>query len=132
MNHDKRGLRDLCAQVHDEDGRRPERREDGARPTGRKDLQLCKQVLRALDGHLAAASWAATIGLRVVSVLPNPDATRLQTLVRWTGPGTAQAVMALLASHRGELRSAAAAAITRKRAPQLTFAPAPHEEVHDE
>jgi hypothetical protein len=132
MNHDKRGLRDLCAQVHDEDGRRPERREGAARPAGRKDLQLCKQVLRALDGHMAAASWAANIGLRVVSVLPDPDATRLQTLVRWNGPETATAVMTLLAARRGELRSAAAAAITRKRAPQLTFAPVPREEVHDE
>jgi hypothetical protein len=126
--HDE--LRRLCAQMHEDDGTRPERDSEdlSARKASRKDAQLCKQALRALDLHIASAAWAIDMGLRVDSVEPAPDATRLRVLVRWSPPLERSAALALLQSRRGELRAAVGGAITRKRVPQLVFEAGPAEE----
>ena len=123
----KHSPRDLCAETHEDDGLNPrdDKREDVQGHT-RKDLQLCKQVRRALDTHLAMATWAAPPALRLEEVAPDPDASRLRLKVSWRNPAWSLAhLLALLNAHRAELRWAAAGAITRKRTPELTFEAVP-------
>jgi hypothetical protein len=88
-------------------------------------MQLCRQAQRALS--LAPAGECGDDVLRslyVDSVLPAPDATQL--LVRLVIPSTARDVraddiLARLDRVHGLLRHAVAEAITRKRAPELSF-----------
>ena len=102
---------------------RPERRGRG----DRKALQLCRQVQRALSLALAGECGDDVLReLFVEEVLPAPDATRL--LVRLGIPGHLQEVstadiLGRLARVHGQLRHSMAQAITRKRAPELTFVP---------
>lgn len=126
--------RDLCAHISDDDGVNPkfDKRDGPRRPSG-KDLALCKQAARAIDQSLSVLSWAIDAGLRVVAVEPAPDAKRIRVLVAWSDRRAGvELVMAWLQARKGVLRTAVAEAITRKRAPDLIFAPAPPEEVaHD-
>lgn len=127
----KPDVRDLCAHASDGDFVNPkfDKREEVRRPSG-KDLAISKQAARAIDQQLSTLSWSIDAGLRVVAVEPAPDATRLRVLVAWSERGYGlDSVMAWLRARKGLLRSAVAAAITRRRAPDLTFAPAPPAEV---
>jgi ribosome-binding factor A len=66
--------------------------------------------------------------LKVVSVTPAPDASRLLVTVEPVPPAGAAdpgLVLARLGRASGWLRSEVAAAVTRKRAPVLTFRLAP-------
>jgi hypothetical protein len=127
MKQRSNDLRHLCAQTHEDDGQNPRfDRKDVARPHSHKDLQLCKQVRRALDTQVSTTPWAGNAGLRIEDVSPDPDATRLRVKVSWSArTWGVEGVLALLAAHKAELRWAAANAITRKRAPELTFEAAP-------
>jgi ribosome-binding factor A len=114
-----------CSSLHADDGldpRRPTPDDSGSRPD-RKTLQLCGQVARALsiafDGLVSDEVLA---GLHVVSVDPFPDASCLRVAVCSPGPSADRAAIAArLAAARGYLRSEVAAAIRRRRAPEVVF-----------
>lgn len=91
--------------------------------TDRKLQQLCRQVERALSyvvpGELGDPMLA---GLSVASVRPGPDASRLMVWFRTNRPiADAPQILERLERARGKLRSEVAAAVTRKRAPELAF-----------
>jgi ribosome-binding factor A len=96
----------------------------------RKTRQLCRQVYQALTLTLGGESGDDVLrDCTVESVVPAPNASRL--LVRVALPparpgepaASPVAVMECLARAHGRLRRAVAAAVTRKRAPELTFLP---------
>jgi ribosome-binding factor A len=102
-------------------------RGEGAARSGdrsnQKLQQLCRQVQRTLSlmvpGELADPVLQ---DLAVMEVLPAPDASRL--LVRLATRAAAADVphiLERLERVRGRLRSEVAAAVTRKRAPELMF-----------
>lgn len=130
----KPDVRDLCAHTSEDDFQNPRfDKRGGPRRSSGKDLALCKQASRAIDQSLASMSWSIDVGLRVVGVEPAPDAKRLRVLVAWSDPAVGlDAVMGWLLARKGVLRSAVAETITRKRAPELVFAPARPEEVEHE
>lgn len=119
-------LRAQCGQVYEDDGVSPRRERDGQRRTaGRKDLALCKQVMRALNDALQAEAREALLRELVVRhVEPSPDATRVRVHIEPSAAaaraGAAQ-VMASLGRSAGFLRTQVAQAITRKRVPSLVF-----------
>lgn len=101
--------------------------------TDRKLQQLCRQVERALSyvvpGELADPMLA---DLSVASVRPGPDASRLMVAFRSNRPiADAPLILERLERVRGKLRSDVAAAVTRKRAPELAFHLLFAEEVND-
>lgn len=119
-------VEDLRSEPGPEDGIDPrEMLRQGARKKGgRKTHQLCAQVAEAL--HYAFASVCNDDVLRelgVVSVQPAPDESRLLATVAPTLPGPCDPaeVMARLERAMGKLRTEVAAAIHRKKVPQLTF-----------
>ena len=90
-----------------------------------KARQLCRQVQRALNLALADGPEAAAIGeLFVDDVTPAPDCGHL--LVHVVVPPECPIAEALrvLRLDTPRLRSQVAMAITRKRAPELSFVPA--------
>ena len=102
--------------------------ESGSRSSGRqeqrKTQQFCRQVQRALNTALAeGAAGEAIGGLFVDDVSPAPDCGRL--LVHVYIPDDRPVADAIDALRRGaaRLRSEVATAITRKRAPELSFVP---------
>jgi ribosome-binding factor A len=89
----------------------------------RKLQQLCRQVHRTLM-YLIPGEMADPLlqDLSVQCVLPAPDEGRL--LVRLTSrrsPSEASEILDRLERISGYLRAQVATAITRKRAPELTF-----------
>jgi ribosome-binding factor A len=112
----------LCAEPEADDGIDPRFLPKGAqsRVTNRKALQLCKQVERALS---VALEGDVLRDLTVQSVLPAPDSSRL--LVTFSHRGgeaiASAAVLAALDEARARLRAAVAAAIHRKKTPELAF-----------
>jgi ribosome-binding factor A len=105
---------------------------DGSPDTGRwsnrhgqhKTLQLCKQVQHALN--LAFASRYtddAMSELFVNAVLPAPDCRHLLVQVLVPRDCPVVEVLARLRCDAGYMRSCVAMAITRKRAPELSFVP---------
>ncbi len=91
---------------------------------GRKARQLGRQVAETLDAVLAGDSRDETLsGLRVVSVVPAPDASRLLVTVAPRSPSRADPaeILAHLGNASGWLRTEVAAAVTRRKAPVLTF-----------
>ena len=112
----------LCSALDAEDGIDP--RLAPKRPQGsvlnRKALQLCRQIERALSGALEGAILR---DLLVHSVVPAPDSSRLLATFTYHGPETVTAsdVLAALVAASSKLRSAMAAAIHRKKTPELTF-----------
>ena len=95
-----------------------------ARPQGkvsnRKTLQLCRQVERilsvALEGELLR-------DLTVHTVVPAPDSSRLLAAFVFHGPASVATtdVLAALQDARARLRRAIAAAIHRRKTPELSF-----------
>lgn len=114
-----------CAQWHADDGAPAERlfRQSFRNKPDRKTLQLCGQVRRALSGALAGCGDPALQALYVESVEPAPDAGRLRVTVVAAGVTAADVppLLARLERASGLLRHDAAAAVVRKRAPELTF-----------
>jgi ribosome-binding factor A len=97
----------------------------GERETGRKARQLGRQVAETLDLVFAGDSRDAVLsGLRVVSVTPAPDASRLVVTVASVLPADRldpAEILARLGRASGWLRTEVAAAVTRRRAPALSF-----------
>ena len=89
-----------------------------------KALQLCRQVQRVLSLSLGAGSGDDLLGQAyVLDVTPAPDATHL--LVHVSVPRGANVIELLERLNRiaPSLRAEVARAITRKRAPELSFLP---------
>ena len=106
--------------------RRARRGESHGRSADRKAWQLCRQVAVTLDEVLAECGDGVLRGLRVVSVAPFPDASRLLVTVtsiddRPGGMVEAGRVLEHIERAAGHLRSEIAAAVTRKRAPVLVY-----------
>jgi ribosome-binding factor A len=116
-----------CAEVREDDGLGP--REFFKRPSQRggrkrKTTQLCSQVAQALAQILASEfDDDVLLGLTVLAVEPTAGESQLLVTLQ---PDASLAIprkeiLARLAQVSGILRSEVAAAITRKRAPQLLF-----------
>jgi ribosome-binding factor A len=97
-------------------------------PIDRKTQQLCKQVSRVLSCVLSGEIADEVLqGLAVDSVIPAPNASRLQVTLFPTGTLEVPLieVYARLEKVHGHLRSAVAEDINRKRAPELSFVVVP-------
>jgi ribosome-binding factor A len=103
---------------------------DSSSGRGRRDhktAQLCRQVFRAVSLALSECGDERLRELIVHDVAPAPDASRLLVRVGWSAAAASSSqvgVMKVLASLNdagGFLRREVAAAITRKRAPELMF-----------
>ena len=94
------------------------------RQAERKARQFCRQVQRALN--LALADWH-TDGLNdlfVEDVSPAPDCGHLLVHVVIPADRLVNEALGALRREAPRLRSEVAMAITRKRAPELSFVPA--------
>jgi ribosome-binding factor A len=102
------------------------------RQAQRKTQQFCRQVQRALNLAMGERNIGNGInGLFVEDVSPAPDCGHL--LVRVLIPEGLPVAEAILALRREapRLRGEVASAITRKRAPELSFVPAYEEGCDD-
>jgi ribosome-binding factor A len=119
----RRDLLAACAQPSGEDGRDPrlDRRERSGKVPNRKALQLCAQVARTLMSVLADCGDDVLRDLLIESVTPAPNASRLLVTVRPMAPHETEVVPRHLQRAHGKLRMEAAAAIHRRRAPDLLF-----------
>lgn len=123
----RKHIRALCADVHEDDGVDPRdllKKYQEPPKTRRKAQQLCGQVAETLGLVLADSHDDALNGLIVVAVEPAPDASRLLVTLRPSSPEAAfdpVEVLDRLEKASGRLRSEAAAAITRRKAPSLAF-----------
>jgi ribosome-binding factor A len=90
----------------------------------RKTRQLCSQVAQALAQILTSEfEDDLLLGLTVLAVEPAPNESQLLVMMQsdQTDPAAREEVLRRLLRASGFLRSEVAAAITRKRAPQLVF-----------
>lgn len=88
----------------------------------RKDLQLCRQVFDALTYALAELDDPIIDDLALASVVPAPNAARLQVTLVPTRDGIDPDIaLAHVREASDELREEVAAEITRRRAPELVF-----------
>jgi ribosome-binding factor A len=116
----RKDIRLLCDSVGPEDGIDPRylRKPSGQAPR-RKTLQLCSQAREALVGALAGCADGALRDLSVVAVTPAGGGRLLVTL-RPNGADPATARDHLARAH-GLLRREVAAAVHRRKAPDLVF-----------
>jgi ribosome-binding factor A len=94
------------------------------RQAGRKALQLCGQVRDALGAILPVLADEVLQNLTVVSVEPAPHAGRLRVTVAVPSPADATdrtAAVEHLGRAAGLIRREVAAAVHRRKAPELTF-----------
>ncbi|MEZ6072047.1 MAG: hypothetical protein R3C10_17765 [Pirellulales bacterium] len=119
---------ELCGEIHEDDGIDPReffKSGRGPRKQDHKASQLCRQAAKTLDQVLAGETGDHRLAcLRVVSVRPAPDASRLLVTVAadCTKQDFCRAATELhLQASAGRLRTAVAAAITRRKAPTLAF-----------
>lgn len=117
-----------CGEIPDDDGVDPREFFKTRRTRDKRDrkaLQLCKQVAETLGLVLEGDFGDERLhNLQVVSVNPAPDASQLAVTLRADIPAGrvgAQEILDRLAAVAGRLRCEVAAAIRRKRAPQLVF-----------
>ena len=96
------------------------------RKAERKTRQLCREVRDALGLALSGLEDGTLAGAWVADVLPGADASQLRVVVVSSMQSNADATYQALRRAAGLLRSEVAAAINRKRTPQLSF------EVHEE
>ena len=91
----------------------------------RKDRQLCKQVFQALSMELACMQyrpWARDMYIERVE--PAPDASRLLVSISFftpRDPSGASDALARLRRMTASMRQEVAAAICRKKTPELLF-----------
>src|SRR5262245_9653733 len=117
--------RPLCADTGPDDGLDPSdwTRSDRGPVKNRKALQLCRQVEQTLYLALAGCADPCLNDLRVLAVVPFPDSTRLLVTVQ-SATGSEAGAMAVLAHLRqasAMLRYEVAAAIHRRKTPDLVF-----------
>jgi ribosome-binding factor A len=116
-----------CSDPSPEDGIDPrlQRRAQDSRPPKRKALQLCAQVARTLAAVLAGESGDDLLrDLVVMSVVPAPSSARLLVTVALADSANAETIRSVaerLEHARGRLRTEVAAAVRRRRAPDLVF-----------
>ena len=90
--------------------------------SNRKTLQLCGEVARTLNAVLAGECGDDLLrDVTVVSVVPAPHSARLLVTVSLPEGVPAEQVLLRLDRARGKLRSEVAAAVRRRRAPELVF-----------
>jgi ribosome-binding factor A len=116
---------------HLDKGRRAHRKPSASSqgPSGRverKVCQLCRQVAVTLDEVLADCGDGVLRGLRVATVVPCPNASRLLVTVAPVdgrlAPGAGpKVVMQHLEHASGHLRYEISSAVTRRRAPLLLY-----------
>jgi ribosome-binding factor A len=116
----------LASEAGPEDGIDPRLlpRYERGQVTNRKALQLCRQVERTLSVLLTGACGDEVLrDLLVQSVIPAPDSSRLLVTLSRTRPDAVSAddVLAHLKHAHGLLRNEVAAAIHRRKTPELTF-----------
>lgn len=120
-------LLQACAEPGPEDGLDPRdfHRRSGRGRTNRKALQLCAQVEQTLALLLAGeCSDARLRDLQVLAVTPAPNSTRLCVTVALppeARPDDVNPALQRLAHAASRLRIEIAAAVHRKRAPELIF-----------
>jgi ribosome-binding factor A len=123
----RRRMLAACDEIGPDDGANPrEWAKTGLRgPPGRKALQLCRQVAQALQAALGDCRDEVLCGLVVTAVTPAPHAGRLRVSVAAT-PSAAVREAAVVQEHlvraAGLLRAEVAAAIHRRKTPELVFA----------
>jgi len=130
MKRKKPSIRKMLLSCHElgpEDGLDPRydvRGEPGKVPN-RKALQLCGQVARTLQAVLAGECGDDLLReLQVESVVPAPTSARLLVTLTLATAGAGvpvEEVLARLHAAQGLLRGEVAAAINRRRVPELTF-----------
>jgi ribosome-binding factor A len=118
----------FCGEVHEDDGQDPRyffRNETRSTQAGRKARQLCAQVMDTLSLLFSGETSDEILqSLAILDVAPAPNASQLLVTV---GPAAGAPALdesqihAALARAGGWLRSEVAAAVTRKRAPRLSF-----------
>jgi ribosome-binding factor A len=101
--------------------------EGAARKAQRKERQLCRQAMEAVSEALADLDDGLLQSVWVMEVEPAPDASRLAVIVQAPPGAPLEEVAARLERVAGYLRAEVADAITRKRAPTLTFRVLPAE-----
>ncbi len=118
----KKQIETLCGEAWAEDGVDPryDRPEVPAKH-GRKALQLCRQVQRAFEYALAECGDLVVSELSVVSVQPAPHSGRLLVTLRLAGAVPLSDVLGRLERASGKLRCDVAAAIHRRKTPELAF-----------
>jgi ribosome-binding factor A len=124
----RRQLQSLCGEIHSDDGVDPRdlfRLPTNRKVTNRKTLQLCSQVADTLNLVLSGECADDVLqSLHVVAVKPAPNASQLLVVISTSSAALdldPLVVLDHLARANGRLRSEVAAAIVRKRAPQLVF-----------
>lgn len=128
-NHDpKEHWRDLCADLHEEDGLTPAEYEKRKPRSDRKcsdrtTQRLCAQAGQAIRMALLADCHDSDLqSLDVERVEPWPDAKRLRVHLVAPQSSSTDELAGKVAAVAHLLRHAVAQAVTRKRAPQLVFA----------
>jgi len=121
-------MRALCGELRDDDGIdprdlfTPSRKRDKEH---RKAKQLCRQVQKTLDLVLSGEIRDEALnGLKIASIIPGADFSRLVVTVVADVPAAEldrADIERRLATVEGQLRSAVAQAITRKKTPLLVF-----------
>jgi len=121
-------MRALCGELREDDGVdprdlfKPSRKRDKEH---RKAKQLCRQVQKTLDLVLSGEIRDDSLsGLKIVSITPGADSSRLVATVVTDVPAAELDRVDIerrLATVEGQLRSAVAQAITRKKTPLLLF-----------
>jgi ribosome-binding factor A len=136
-------LRALCGEPGPEDGcpPAPRSRSSQLQRPDRKTWQLCAQALRALEYALGEVCPQFLRHVAYIqSVVPAPDASQLLVTVavrESLAPPEQQQLLTALMERQGRLRAAVATAITRRKAPALTFRvitetdPSPEDHRHD-
>ncbi len=116
-------LRSCCLSPEPDDGVDPRRDHHGetGKVANRKARQLCAQVAETLSGVLAESGDGILRDLLVESVVPAPNAAYLLVTVRPVLVVEVSRVLECLERSRGRLRSEIAAAINRRRTPELLF-----------
>lgn len=121
----RKNLMPLCSEPGPGDGLDPRFDPPSAgKVANRKALQLCGQVVDALGGFLADAGDDVLRELLIVSVTPAPNSSRLLVTVAPAPTGAAPeaaVVLEHLQHALARLRAEVAAAIHRKRVPELAF-----------
>lgn len=124
MNLNSNEMQSLASDLGPDDGLAP-RAIVTHEPRGRsnrKTLQLCGEVERTLNAVLAGECGDDLLrDVTVVSVVPAPHAARLLVTVSLPEAVPPEQVLQRLDRARGRLRSEVAAAVRRRRAPELVF-----------
>lgn len=96
---------------------------DAPKAAGRKARQLCAQVMEALHTAVGGCADPVVQALVVTSVEPAPHTGRLRVTMALPEDGgvTREQAEAGLARAAGRLRVEVAAAVNRRKAPELVF-----------